>query len=127
MHRSVFAILFSASTLLVPALAQEISAGLTGRVTDASGGAVIGAAVSARDQDRGTTWSATTNEDGIYAFPRIPNGSYRLKVEAAGFVSSVHPNIQLDINQRGRVDVVLRLGAVSESVEVSADAPLLQT
>src|SRR5215467_3874366 len=71
-------------TLTLPAYAQEVSAGLTGRVTDPSGGAVIGAVVTARDQKRGTSWSDTTNEDGIYAFPRIPSGAYSLKVEAAG-------------------------------------------
>jgi hypothetical protein len=104
-----------------------VSAGLTGRVTDPSGSPVPGATVTARDQDRGTTWPATTNEDGIYAFPRIPNGTYGLKVEASGFKSWSHAAIALEINQRGRVDVVLQLGQVSESVEVVADAALLQT
>ena len=125
--QSLLAILFCGSTLLSPALAQEVSAGLTGRVTDSSGGAVIGASVTARDEERGATWSAARNEDGIYAFPRIPNGSYTLKVEAAGFVRSVHSNVALEINQRGRVDVVLQLGAVSERVEISDQSTLLQT
>ncbi len=125
--QSLLAILFCGSTLLSPALAQEVSAGLTGRVTDSSGGAVIGASVTARDEERGATWSAATNEDGIYAFPRIPNGSYTLKVEAAGFIRSVHSNVALEINQRGRVDVVLQLGAVSERVEISDQSTLLQT
>src|SRR6267154_233539 len=124
MHRGLLAILFCVSTLLWPALAQEVSAGLTGRVTDSSGGAVIGAAVAARDEERGTTWMATTNEDGIYAFPRIPNGSYTLKVEAAGFVRSVHSNVTLEINQRGRVDIVLQLGAVI-GAGILDDSPLI--
>src|SRR5215475_2577144 len=64
----------------LPLNAQEVSAGLTGRVTDASGGAVVGAVVTARDQERGTSWPATTNEDGTYAYPRIPGGTYSLKV-----------------------------------------------
>jgi hypothetical protein len=72
-------------TLTLPAHTQEVSAGLTGRVTDPSDGAVVGAVVTARDQERGTSWSAVTNEDGIYAYPRIPGGTYRLKVEAQGF------------------------------------------
>jgi carboxypeptidase family protein len=45
--------------------------------------------VTARDQDRGTAWPATTNEDGIDSFPRIPNGAYTLQVEAPGFKSFV--------------------------------------
>lgn len=85
------------------------------------------ATISARDQDRGTVWSGATNEDGIYTFPRIPNGSYTLTAEASGFKSYVHPGLLLEINQHGRVDIVLQLGAVRESVEVTGDAALLQT
>ena len=113
--------------LTLPVHAQEVSAGLTGRVTDPSGGAVIGAVVTTRDRERGTSWSDTTNEDGIYAYPRIPGGTYSLKVEAAGFKTYTHSDIALEVNQRGRVDVVLQLGSVNESVEVSGDAALLQT
>src|SRR6478672_5931177 len=61
--------------------AQEVSAGITGRVTDPSGSAIVGANVSAKDVDRGTDWPTTTNDDGIYAFPRIPIGRYELRVE----------------------------------------------
>ena len=69
--------------------AQEVSAGITGRVTDPSGSAIVGATVTAKDLDRGTDWPTTTNEDGIYAFPRIPVGRYQLKVEAKGFKTNV--------------------------------------
>ena len=126
MKTLITAILLACLLLASPATCQEVSAGLTGRVTDASGGAIVGATVTARDLDRGTSWNATTNEDGIYAYPRIPNGSYSVKVEAAGFKAFTQSNIALEINQRGRVDVVLQLGAVTESVEVVADAALLQ-
>src|SRR5262249_27918251 len=127
MWRSLLATLFCCSMFPGPAGAQEGSAGLTGRVTDPAGGAVIGAPVTATDQDRGTALPAGTNDDGIYAFPRIPNGSYRIRVEAPGFKSYVYPDVTLEINQRGRVDVVLQLGAVSESVEVAGETALLQT
>src|SRR5438874_2437327 len=110
--------------LCLPVRAQEVSAGLTGRVTDPSGGAVVGAVVTARDEARGTSWPATTNEDGIYAYPRIPSGTYGLKVEATGFKTSTRPNIALEVNERGRVDVVLQLGPVTESVEVLSEAAL---
>src|SRR5262245_22480646 len=73
--------------------AQEVCAGLVGRVTVPSGGAIVGAAVTARHEARGTSWRATTNEDGIYAYPRIPSGTYSLKVEATGFKISTRPNI----------------------------------
>ena len=124
-HRVLGAVIFA--TLCLPAHAQEVSAGLTGRVTDHSGGPVAGAAVTARDQERGTSWPATTNEDGIYAYPRIPGGAYTLKVEATGFKTFTRPDIALEVNERGRVDVTLELGSVSESVEVRSDVALLQT
>jgi hypothetical protein len=88
---------------------------------------VVGATVTARDQERGTSWRATTNEDGIYAYPRIPGGTYGLKVEASGFKNYSHPDIVLEVNQRGRVDVVLQLGSVNESVEVVGESAVLQT
>ncbi len=103
----------------LPLQAQEVSAELTGRVTDPTGSAIAKANVTARDLDRGTTWPTTTNDDGIYTFPRIPNGKYTLKVEAQGFKTFSHPGIELEINQHGRVDVILQLGSVSETVEVT--------
>jgi len=108
-------------------MSQEVSAGITGRVTDPSGASVVGASVTARDLDRQTVWPTKTNEDGIYAFPRIPIGRYELKVEAQGFKTYVNPDIVLEVNQRARVDVPLQVGAISESVSVTGEAPVLQT
>lgn len=119
--------LFLCALMCPAALAQEVSAGLTGRITDPAGGPIPRATVTARDQERGTSWPATTNEDGIYAYPRIPSGAYTLKVEAPGFKTSTRSNLLLEVNERGRVDLVLELGSVSESVEVKSDAALLQT
>ncbi|HYW42199.1 MAG TPA: carboxypeptidase regulatory-like domain-containing protein [Bryobacteraceae bacterium] len=110
-----------------PARAQEVSAGITGRVTDPSGSSIVGASVSAKDLDRGTDWPTKTNEDGIYAFPRIPVGRYELKVEAAGFKTYVNSEVALEVNQRARVDVAMQVGAITESVSVVGEAPLLQT
>jgi hypothetical protein len=107
--------------------AQEVSAGITGRVTDPSGSAIVGAAVMAKDQDRGTEWPTTTNMDGIYAFPRIPVGTYSLKIEAKGFKVSVQPALTLEVNQRARMDVAMQVGGITETVTVSAEAALLQT
>jgi hypothetical protein len=108
-------------------MSQEVSAGITGRVTDPSSSAIVGAKVTAKDLDRGTTWPTTTNEDGIYAFPRIPPGGYEVRVEATGFKSFVQQRLHLDLNQRARLDASMQVGAVQESVSVNADAALLQT
>ena len=83
-------------TLMPPAgYGQEVSAGITGRITDSSGAAVPGAQVTARDVNRGTEWPTVANEEGIYAFPRVPPGTYEIKVEASGFRTAVRPNIVL--------------------------------
>lgn len=106
---------------------QETSAGITGRITDPSGSAIVGAKVTAKDLDRGTDWPTTTNDEGIYAFPRVPNGRYSLRVEASGFKAYLEPEFVLEVNQRARIDVPMQLGAITESVEVKGAAPLLQT
>ena len=71
MLRKLFFVAIFASILTAwPVLAQEVSAGVTGLVTDPSGSVVANASVSMKDRDRGTDWSAKTNNDGIYNFPR---------------------------------------------------------
>jgi hypothetical protein len=107
--------------------AQEVSAGVTGRVTDPSNSAIVGAAVTAKDLARGTEWTTKTNEDGIFAFPRIPSGDYSVRVEAQGFKAFVQESLHLDVNERARLDVPMQVGALTESVSVTADAALLQT
>ncbi len=113
--------------LTPPACAQEVSAGITGTITDPSGAAIPGASVIAKDVNRGTEWPTQSNADGIYAFPRIPVGTYELRVEMKGFKTAVRPNIVLELNQRARIDIQMELGGTSETVEVTGAAPLLNT
>src|SRR5579883_1551409 len=123
--------LYTALTVLLlsaaPIFGQEVSAGVTGRVTDASGSAVVGASVKVKDLDRATEFPTTTNEDGIYAFPRVPNGRYQLTVEAKGFKTYVNPGFTLEVNQRARIDVAMEVGAITESIQVTGEAVALQT
>src|SRR5580658_9708759 len=101
-------------SLIFPALspAQQVTAAITGRVTDASGAVVPGANVIATDKDRGTEWPTTTNSDGVYNLPRLPIGNYRLKVEHTGFQASQVQDIPLDMNQVARIDLALQVGNV---------------
>src|SRR5260370_20092770 len=92
------------------AYAQEVSAGITGRVTDPSGSAIVGAAVTAKDPDRGTEWRTKTNQDGIYNFPRIPVGTHSLKVEAKGFETSLSQPLTLQMTQHPRLVIALEFG-----------------
>ncbi len=123
----VLAVSAFALVTATPVLAQEVSAGITGRVTDPSGGAIVNATVTAKDKERGTEWPTKTNEDGIYAFPRVPAGEYELRVESPGFKTYVQSALHLDVNQRARLDVPMQVGVVTESVSVTSEAALLQT
>jgi len=112
---------------LTPALAQEVTAGIVGTVTDPSGAPINAASVTATDVERGVIWTAKTNESGAYNILRVPIGNYRVKVEMQGFAISDVPPFPLVLNQTARVDVKMKVGSVSETVEVSGAAPLLQT
>src|SRR5262245_38650670 len=101
------------------AFSQEVSASITGLVTDPSGAAIANANVTARDLDRGTVYPTQTNVAGIFLYPRIPAGRYELKVEAAGFKTLTRTDLTLEVNQRARLDMSMEVGAVAESVEVT--------
>jgi len=115
------------SMLTGPAWGQEVTAAIVGTVADPTGAPIAGATVIVTDVDRGTELVATTNETGAYNVPRIPVGNYELKVSAKGFQTAVHPAFTLVLNQTARIDVAMKVGQVSETVEVSSSAPLLQT
>jgi hypothetical protein len=127
MSKRIYGLVIAGLLLSGSAVAQEVSAGITGRVTDPSGASIVGAKVNAKDLDRGVDWPTVSNQDGIYAFPRVPPGRYELKVEAQGFKTYINPQIGLELNQRARVDVAMQVGAISESVSVTGEAPVLQT
>jgi hypothetical protein len=110
-----------------PALGQQVTAAFTGMVTDPSGAPVPGAQVTATDVDRGTKWPTVTNDAGEYNLPRVPIGTYDLKVEHQGFQTATQSHITLQMNQIARLDVHLEIGSISQSVEVNATEPVLQT
>ena len=110
-----------------PAWGQQASGSITGSVTDASGAAVSNATVSARDVDRGTSWTTQTNTTGAYTFAQVTVGNIEVAVEASGFSKEIHPAFTLILNQVARIDFQLKVGNVSQTVEVTAAPPLLQT
>ena len=109
-----------------PVWGQDVTAAIAGTVMDPSGAALAGATVTAKETDRGTIWTAQTNEAGIYSLLRIPIGTYELKAEVKGFKTAVHPPFTLDLNQTARVDFKMAMGQVTETIEVSSEVPLLQ-
>jgi len=113
--------------LVTISLAQEVTATISGLVTDPSGAAISSAQVIAKDLDRGTTFPTTTDARGFYSLPRLPVGRYDVRVQNTGFQAASKSNVVLQMNQNARIDFQLSLGNVSQTVEVTSAAPILQT
>jgi hypothetical protein len=120
-------LLVGALAAIQPAWGQEVTASITGTVTDPSSAAVAGAKVTAKSVERGLTYNAVTNDSGLYRITQLPVGTYELKVEKPGFSSVSHPAFVLTLNQVARIDVAMKVGQVSETVEVTGAAPVLET
>ena len=117
-----------ASTLLcLPAHAQTITASLGGAVRDPSGAAVPNAKVRLVNTATGVETGVETATDGSFLAPSLPPGPYSLAAEAPGFKRAQRTGIVLEVNQSARLDLTLEVGAVTETVEVSASALLLET
>jgi len=106
---------------------QEVTASITGTVTDPGGAALPGATVTATSLERGQTYTALTNDSGLYRIAQLPVGTYTVKVEKSGFSLASYPSFVLTLNQVARVDVAMKVGQASETVEVTGAAPLLAT
>jgi hypothetical protein len=121
-------IVFVAFLLFLPAAwAQFDSAAVVGAVRDERGGVVASAKVTLRNNDTGISLTANTAESGEFVFPSVRVGNYQISAEAAGFSKAVTDNLVVTVNARQRVDLTLKVGQVSEIVNVEATAPLLET
>jgi hypothetical protein len=107
--------------------AQEVTGSVTGTVTDASGAAVAGATITAKSVDRGISYTGVSNDSGIYRIAQLPAGNYDLRVEKSGFQTALYPQFTLTVNQVARFDVELKVGQVSQTIEVTGAAPVLKT
>jgi hypothetical protein len=122
-------LLLLASLLLLSSFtwAQEVTGSIVGTVVDPSGAALRGATITAKDLDRGTILTTTSNDDGAFNISGVPVGRYEVQAAAKGFQSVVNPAFRLTLNQTARLNFQLRIGQTAETVEVTAMAPLLQT
>ena len=110
-----------------PLFAQSVTATINGTVTDPKGSVIPNAVVTVTDLDRGTVWPAKSNEAGFYSLGHLPIGRYSVRVQMTGFATAEQSPIELQLNQVAAVNVQLSLGSESQTVAVSAEAPLLQT
>ena len=100
---------------------------MTGIVTDQSGATVPGATVTATNQATNVAYTAVANEAGNYTVTSLPLGIYVVKSELSGFKTAATKPIQVEAMQIVRIDFKLELGSLEETVEVTAETPLLQT
>jgi hypothetical protein len=127
--RTMFVALRFSSSLLFAAViaAQTPSATLVGRVSDASRASVVEASIRVRDVGTNETRTARSSAEGEYTVSSLTPGTYEVTVEKPGFKMMRETALELAVGQTARLDVVLQIGAVTESVEVQATIPLLNT
>jgi hypothetical protein len=109
------------------AFGQGTSASLTGQITDATGAAVTGATVTAKNTGTNLAQTSTSNAEGVYTIAPLPPGNYTLTVEAKGFARYVQQGIVLGANISATQDVSLKTGSIQETVTVTENAELINT
>jgi hypothetical protein len=108
------------------AFAQSDRGTITGTVTDPSGAVVSKAKVTVTNLESGEVRETETSDDGNYTFPELKAGPWKMSVEAQGFKASALDRIQVAVQVTRTVDVKLEAGSVSETVNVTAEAPVIQ-
>ena len=108
------------------ALSQTATGTIVGTVTDNTGAVVSGARVALTNTGNSARIEVLTNAVGEYTAPLLPPGNYAVGVSVQGFKAFEQTGIRLQVQQQARVDVVLQVGALSESVQVTADAAVVE-
>lgn len=111
----------------LPIAAQESRGTIVGRVTDPSGALIPNATVEVKNKAQGVVQTFRTNEAGAYQAPYLIPGQYEVVVSAAGFKRTVRETVDVTVGDRVNVDLTLEVGEMTQSVSVTAEAPLLQT
>jgi outer membrane receptor protein involved in Fe transport len=122
-----------AAALLLPffgpgsGIAQTSFGTITGIIRDTSGAVLPDASVTVTNEQTGLTRQATTDGSGAYTVPSLPPAVYTVSAELKGFKKGVASKVNLEVTQTLRVDIALQVGEISQTVEVQAEAPLLQS
>jgi hypothetical protein len=121
------ALITVALSCLPAALAQVVTATLTGSITDSSGSSVPNAVVKVTENATGVVRSTKTSVDGVYNVPYLNPGVYKVEVDVPGFKKYSQDNVRLEVSMTARLDATLVPGSAGETVTVTAEAPALQT
>jgi len=109
------------------AWAQGATAQISGTATDQSGAVLPGVEISATQTETGVSRSTLSNETGLYVLPNLPVGPYRLEAALSGFRSFAQSGIVLQVNTNPTINIILQVGQVSETIEVQANATMVET
>src|SRR5437867_1669114 len=129
MKRMTFStmVLMFVLTLDCSELWAQATAQISGRVQDTTGAVLPGVEVTATQTGTGIARTAVTNESGTYVLPNVPIGPYRLQAALPGFRTYVQSGIVLEVNSNPVLNIVLEVGQVAETIEVQANATLVET
>ncbi|HEX3355180.1 MAG TPA: carboxypeptidase regulatory-like domain-containing protein [Terriglobales bacterium] len=108
-------------------LAQSTGGRILGRVADPSGAVLAGVKVTIVNEATGVSRDAQTNDSGDFAFIEVPVGTYRAEFDLAGFKKNIRRGVLLEVNQVVTLNMVMQLGEAKEVVEVTSEAPLVDT
>lgn len=112
---------------LLTVFGQAPTGDITGTVTDSTGASISGATITLANKNTGAQRNVVSNDSGVYSLPSLPPGNYSLKVETKGFKTSERRDIELQVGQVDRIDFVMQVGNLTETVEVQGGAPVLET
>src|SRR6185503_2245760 len=115
------------ATGVAAAAAQDFRGGIRGTITDATGGILPGVTVTVANAETKIAQTVVTDEKGLFEVLYLNPGTYTVTAELSGFRTSVHTNQAIRVGDVARLDISLATGGVQESVQVSADTPLLNT
>jgi Carboxypeptidase regulatory-like domain/TonB-dependent Receptor Plug Domain/TonB dependent receptor-like, beta-barrel len=123
--RLLIVLVVSLVTLVSAAFAQITSATVSGTIKDETGGVLPGVDVVITNVGTGLTRSAVTDTNGYFTVPGLAPGTYEARASVQGFRTAVQSGIVLEVAQQAALDLVLKLGAASETVTVSGESPLI--
>jgi hypothetical protein len=123
-----FTLCLSLVTVFAPYLSAQNNYGsISGTVADSSGAAIADAKVTLTNTATGEKHDLSTGSDGLYSFVNLQPERYRIDVEKTGFKRTSHADVLVEVGQTARIDVTMTVGDVTQTVEVTAETPLLQS
>jgi hypothetical protein len=127
MHASKLCILLFILLTGTKSLDAQVSASITGVITDSSGGRIPSAAITVKNVETGTIRSAVSDGAGRYQVLALPVGEYEIRVSKSGFQEQIRGGIHLAVEQEAGVDLTLQVGEIKQQVAVRGEAPIVST